>query len=179
MEVYSYDPGHGAYTGATVADASPLEPGVFLYPAYTTVTKPPNSKDGFVPVWNGKKWTNTPDYRGETWFDGEGNSVIVEQPGDPAKMGLSKDPPGPSDQEQSIPTVTPLQLRNWLRSKGLRDKVEPLIASLPDDERGAAEDAWEYAGVYEHDNPFVMMLGAALELSPEDIEQGFREAAKL
>lgn len=46
----------GIYTGATVADESPLEPGVYLLPAGCTLTPPPEAPAGQVPRWNGSVW---------------------------------------------------------------------------------------------------------------------------
>lgn len=47
----------GVYLGATEADESPLEPGVFLLPARCTFTPPPDDvPDGKVPRWNGSAW---------------------------------------------------------------------------------------------------------------------------
>lgn len=47
----------GLLLGETVADESPLEPGVFLLPACSTFTEPPaNVPDGKWPRWNGSTW---------------------------------------------------------------------------------------------------------------------------
>lgn len=47
----------GLLLGDTVADESPLEPGVFLLPAGCTFTGPPaNVPDGRWPRWNGSTW---------------------------------------------------------------------------------------------------------------------------
>lgn len=53
---YQYDTA-GLYVGETVADESPLEPGVYLLPARCTLKTPPaNVPDGKVPRWTGKTW---------------------------------------------------------------------------------------------------------------------------
>lgn len=53
---YQYDTA-GLYIGETVADESPLEPGVYLLPARCTIKPPPATvTDGKVPRWTGKSW---------------------------------------------------------------------------------------------------------------------------
>ena len=59
--VYQFDLA-GRYLGETIADASPLETGVYLLPARTTETAPPPRDtwpDGSWPRWNGIEWTLT------------------------------------------------------------------------------------------------------------------------
>lgn len=47
----------GMYCGDTVADESPLEPGVFLMPAGCVSKAPPKQwADDKWPRWNGAKW---------------------------------------------------------------------------------------------------------------------------
>lgn len=47
----------GLLIGETVADESPLEPGVFLLPAGCTFSAPPiEVPDGKWPRWNGSTW---------------------------------------------------------------------------------------------------------------------------
>lgn len=53
--VYQYDVA-GMFTGETVADESPLEPGVFLIPARCTTVKPPQYAGDKCPRWNGAEW---------------------------------------------------------------------------------------------------------------------------
>lgn len=56
MDAYQYDRA-GMYAGITVADESPLEPGVFLLPARCTLTSPPDDvSDDKWPRWNGTAW---------------------------------------------------------------------------------------------------------------------------
>lgn len=46
----------GLYQGTTVADESPLEPGIYLLPARCTLVSPPESTEGQWPRWNGAAW---------------------------------------------------------------------------------------------------------------------------
>lgn len=53
---YNYHEGTGIYLGSEEADESPLEPGIFHLPAYSTAIAPPSEQAGFVRVWNGNVW---------------------------------------------------------------------------------------------------------------------------
>lgn len=57
MKAFQFD-NAGLYLGETVADESPLEPGVYLLPARATLVAPPASvpQDKW-PRWNGVEWT--------------------------------------------------------------------------------------------------------------------------
>lgn len=59
MKAFQFD-NAGLYLGETVADESPLEPGVYLLPARATLVAPPTSvpQDKW-PRWNGVEWTLT------------------------------------------------------------------------------------------------------------------------
>lgn len=58
MSKICYQVSHaGLLLGETVADESPLEPGVYLLPAGCTFTSPPVTvPDGQWPRWNGSTW---------------------------------------------------------------------------------------------------------------------------
>ena len=54
--VYQIDTS-GLFIGQTVADESPLEPGVWLMPGGTVETPPPvDYPEGQWPRWNGRRW---------------------------------------------------------------------------------------------------------------------------
>jgi len=56
MNIYNYDPETNQYTSAAVADESPLEPGVYLIPAYATEIAPPTAGEDEAPFWTGTAW---------------------------------------------------------------------------------------------------------------------------
>jgi hypothetical protein len=57
--VYQYDL-TGRYLGATTADESPREPGIWLLPARTTEQAPPEQwPEEKWPRWNGSAWELT------------------------------------------------------------------------------------------------------------------------
>ncbi|ATB03626.1 hypothetical protein VP03_12340 [Sinorhizobium meliloti] len=56
LTVYNYDPSTLEYTGASEADESPLEPGVYLIPAYATEIAPPEFIPGHIFKWAGSEW---------------------------------------------------------------------------------------------------------------------------
>ena len=55
MKIYNYDK-NGVYVGESLADQSPLEPGVFLIPALATVIAPPKATKEKIVVFNGDDW---------------------------------------------------------------------------------------------------------------------------
>lgn len=79
MQIHNYHPGTRIYTGASQADESPLEPGVYLIPAYATTAEPPKLQDGHVARYrpNDGLWEAVPDVRG-TWYSSDGKAVEID-----------------------------------------------------------------------------------------------------
>ncbi len=59
MNIHHYDPHTGIYQRSTVADESPLEPGVHLIPAHATTDQLPELGTGEIAVWTGDAWQKT------------------------------------------------------------------------------------------------------------------------
>lgn len=57
MIIYHYHPDTGALLGSREADESPLEPGVFLMPAFSTDVTPPAPVDGKYRIFSGESWS--------------------------------------------------------------------------------------------------------------------------
>lgn len=77
--LYAYDPVTGEYTTTAEADPSPLEDGVYLYPAYTTDVAPPNADDHQSAVYQDGAWTLVPDWRGHTYWLSDGTEHTIDE----------------------------------------------------------------------------------------------------
>jgi hypothetical protein len=76
---YSYSRETGELAGKSTADESPLEPGVFLFPAFSTEKEPPVLKEKEVAVLINGDWTVAPDYRGVPCYSKEtGDEVTID-----------------------------------------------------------------------------------------------------
>jgi hypothetical protein len=53
---FSFYPDTGEFIGLTDAFESPLEPGIFLYPAHSTSIEPPSFDSTQVCVFDGEAW---------------------------------------------------------------------------------------------------------------------------
>lgn len=86
-----------------------------------------------------------------------------------------EEPEGPA----IVVEVTMRQARLALLQGNLLHLVDPAIDALPEPDRSAARIEWEYSQTVERNKPFVQMLGAALGLSEQQIDQLFETAATL
>ena len=86
-------------------------------------------------------------------------------------------PPPPTP---SVPTeVTMRQARLALLENGLLANVQPAVNSLPEPDKTKAQIEWEYSNALQRSNPFVDVLGAALGLSSQDLDDLFIQASAL
>ncbi|MET3602211.1 DUF4376 domain-containing protein [Martelella mangrovi] len=93
MDIYHFSVETGEYLGKRKADPDPLVEGRFLIPANAVTVAPPTAGPYEASVFAEGRWSLVPDYRGQTWFDQDGNAVEVANLGDPAGLGLLADKP--------------------------------------------------------------------------------------
>ena len=56
MKIYNYHPDYKTYVGSSLADESPLEPGVFLIPAHATELEPPSCENCEISIFTENNW---------------------------------------------------------------------------------------------------------------------------
>ena len=102
-----------------------------------------------------------------------------------ASIGWARTEPGmpfeaPAPAPSPVPpSVTMRQARLALLGAGLLDDVEAAIAALPSPQKEAARIEWEYAAVVERSNLAVAAVQLQKALTDAQIDDLFREAAKL
>lgn len=137
--VYQTD-SDGVFIGETVADESPLEPGVYLIPAGCIEVAPPAPVAGFKRVWNG------------AWVQVEILAPVETPPQPPvipelvSKLALVKAmrEMGPDGQPATGATI-------W-------DSVKAAIAAAG----GDVEEDWQLANFIPRHDPTINMLAAQL-----------------
>lgn len=95
--IYTYHPQSGAFTGEHVADESPLEPGKFLLPAFSTTLQPPETSTREIAVFDEGQWSIKADWRDVPLFStSDGKAVTINAIGvTPTDVGAT-DVPMPS-----------------------------------------------------------------------------------
>ncbi len=95
----------------------------------------------------------------------------------PDDFPASSMPPAPTRMPRS---VTMRQGRLALLGAGLLDQVDAALAAIPDaTHRRAAQIEWEYAQTIDRDSAWVSNLSEALDLTAEQLDQLFIQAAAL
>lgn len=97
-KVYSYSPETGEFLKEDVADSSPLEPGVWLYPSNSTQVTPPITQSRKIAVFNKEDstWSVKDDFRNVQYWDEDGNPQKVTKIGEQPAANWSEQVPPPS-----------------------------------------------------------------------------------
>lgn len=94
--------------------------------------------------------------------------------------------PALTDKPEDTPSLIPIppfvraaQFRQWLIDNDLYGAVESAIAAIPDArQRLKTQQRWEYEPEYRREDPLVISLASAMNISSEQVDQAFREAAQ-
>ncbi len=76
-------------------------------------------------------------------------------------------------------SVTMRQARMALLAQGVLSQVDSAINNLPDPQKTAARIEWEYSNEVQRNNPFVALLGAALDMNAAQLDDLFIQAKAL
>lgn len=112
----------GIYIGEAVADASPLEPGVWLIPAHCVEVKPPVIPERKAALWDGERWQLIDSYQGLTAYNTQTRAPIVVDRLGSLPAGYTMEVPGPGQiwtgdrWIDDIPAVVELRYQEQLQA---------------------------------------------------------------
>lgn len=78
MKIYNYDAITKEYKNWSIAEESPLEPGVFLFPANSTIKPPIETNDNEACIFESDNWTIVPDFRGLKYWTIDKEEVEIK-----------------------------------------------------------------------------------------------------
>jgi hypothetical protein len=82
--------------------------------------------------------------------------------------------------DSSVPEEVLLyQFRAAVTLAGLKDAVDAAIQALPTQSRIVATEKWEYGNTVRRNHPMTVSLGAAVGLTPSQIDDIFRTASTI
>lgn len=96
--IYSYEKETGVFVSESVADESPLEPGVYLIPAFATDIKPPETNAHESAVFKDGAWSAVPDWRSVALYSTTDGSSVSAKLGDTLDSLGATDLPRPDTQ---------------------------------------------------------------------------------
>lgn len=116
MKIYHYDHNTGEFVGSNDARIAPFREELsdadetkFLCPANATFVSPPDPIEGHVSAFVNGVWTQVEDHRGETWFAGYGQPVVIRDIGVPEGVTkiepVAPPPPPPLTTAQKLATI--------------------------------------------------------------------------
>lgn len=178
MQIFHFHPVTGEFLGIGIADQSPLEPGVFLIPAFATELQQPEASSNQIPVFNGTGWELLSDYRGSEYWLPDGSHHVIRDIGvAPPEDALFEEP----EQQPAVPFfVTPRQGELALIELDLLDPVKAYFDGLTGKDGAKARADFYRATEWRRDWP--LLINAAKNifgLTDEQIDQMFIYGASL
>lgn len=170
--VYIYNKITGEYQGSEHALQSPADsPGVWLYPARSTLLEPPAANDTHVPCFVAGEWVLTVNHRGEIMYAANGDHHLIMGPG-PIPEGWSLTPPEPEPEEvPAVPPYVPMwKAKIVLDANSLLEAADALIEGSGNT---SYRLAWEYATEISRESPLLLWAAEQLELTSEQVDAMF------
>lgn len=184
-QIYAYTPETREFSGSTNKTPSPANPDDWLMPAFTTETPPPETKEREVAIWDGDKWKIEHDYRGQTWYDKNGNGVLIKNIGNPP-AGLTEEKPA----LPPAPIFSPLSARQfWQAALVIGVKEEDLVTGIADEkspfyvadneERESVLIDITKSTTFSHDFPLLEKMATVANMPKEQFDTLWQWAAKI
>lgn len=119
----------GVYLRSSDARQDPKVPGRPVVPAKATLVAPPAVGERQTARWNGSTWDLVADHRGDTWWRGHGDPVVIEFVGDPHEVGLLRAEPAPP------PRLTDAAQAKAELSAGIDAILMAAVGNVPEHEK--------------------------------------------
>lgn len=185
-QIYAYNPETREFSGHSYKTPSPANPNDWLMPAFATEKEPPAVKEHEVAIWNGEKWTIQPDYRGQTWYDKNGNGVLIKDIGVPAS-GLTTTKPETTSHAPAFPPLTARQF--WQAALIIGVKEEDLVSGIADEkspfyvadkeERESVLIDITKSTTFSHDFPLLEKMAAVANMPKDQFDTLWAWAANM
>lgn len=183
MLVYKYDE-KGLFVGAEETELDPLESElqgkeIYLLPPNATFAAP-EEKEGFAPVWDGEKWKNVEDHRGEKYWmpeDKHGSTAREMKELGPLPDGASLTEPEPTAEELAAQELAQAKVER-------ADAVSKIIVTVDGmqfdgDEESQQRVARSIIALEDGETmPWVLYDNTIAEVSKEQLKQVLRLAGQ-
>lgn len=169
MLIHNYHPVTGEYTGAGLADPSPLEPGQFLIPGYATTVEPPEPQEGFFRRFVDGAW---------------GYSPIVAPETPPTPEPVPHVPSEISDRQffqelANMELITEEEAEDAVASGVVPAAMLALVNLLPQEQRFPARMLLKGATKFERSHPITDTIGQMYGMDSAALDDLWRRASAL
>lgn len=93
---------------------------------------PPSVSGQQAAVWENGAWAIKPDHRGEVWYDGHDNPMMVEEIGDPAENGWTRNnPPAEPEPPSTLSEAIPAKLTELAGKRYAVETGGTMLGTMP------------------------------------------------